>query len=254
MLLQAAMLGIALAANCGPPPLSSDRPSATSERLTFDIEALGVIQKSGLSLTVESSPGSTAIDLLGTARFSGPFVRIRGSARSRISTDTLLPSRYHDQTDDGTFRSTDSQIDRPGPAVRVNWLNGDKRGMNAFLRGPAVLDFLSALFYLRSAQLAAGATFCFDVVGGRTYWRVTGRVLPGIERLKTPTGGVDSVRHDGSAARADHLSRSHQFLLWLSADARRLPLSMTIEAPLGGVRATLASSNADSSRPAAPQP
>jgi hypothetical protein len=241
MLLQAAMLGITLAANCGPPPLTSNRPTTSGEHLTFDIKALGVTEKGGLSLTVGTAIGSTAIDLSGTARFSGPFVRVRGSARSWISTETLLPTRYHDEADDGTFRSTDSQFDRPGPAVRVNWLNGARRGMNAFLRGPAVLDLLSALFYLRSAQLAAGTTFCFDVVGGRTYWRVTGRVLPGTERLRTPAGNIDAVRLDGSAVRSDDLSRSHRLQLWLSADTRRLPLSMMIEAPLGGIRATLAS-------------
>ncbi len=241
-MLASALVAIALAANCGPPPLSPDRPWAASERLTFDIKALGVTEKSGLSLAVETSAGSTAIDLTATTHFRGPFIRMRGSARSWISPVTLLPSRYHDEADrNGTFRSTDSQFDRPGPSVRVNWLNGSKRGMNAFLRGPAVLDLLSALFYLRSAQLVAGTTFCFDVVGGRTYWRVTGRVLPGTQRMNTPTGSIEALRLDGSAARSDDPSHGHKINLWLSADARRLPLSMTIEAPLGGIRATLAS-------------
>ncbi len=238
----AATLALALAAGCGPPPLSSERPWAPGETLTFDVEALGVTQRGGLALTVEpAAPAAPTLTIAATARFRGPLHQTRAAARSLISAKTLLPTRFHDETSDGAFRSTDSQIDRPGLAVRVNWVNGGKRGMNAFVRGPAVLDLLSALYYLRAARLAAGAAFCFDVVGGSTYWRLAGHVAPGTERTRTATGHVEAVRLDGAATQSDDPSRRYQLHLWLSADTRRLPVAMAIETRLGSVRAALAS-------------
>jgi Protein of unknown function (DUF3108) len=130
---------------------------------------------------------------------------------------------------------------RPGLAVRVNWVNGAKRGMNAFVRGPAVLDLLSALYYLRAARLAGGAPFCFDVVGGRTYWRLTGRVVPGGERIGTSAGQVEAIRLEGAAAQSDDPSRRYQLHLWLSSDARRLPVAMALDTRIVSVRAVLTS-------------
>ena len=224
---------------------SSERPWPQGERLTYDVHALGKTQKSGLSLAVEpvapTAGPAPAMRLSAVATFRSPFYRMRGAAQSWISAKTLLPTRFHDESSDGKSRSTDSQLDRPGPAVRVNWVNGGKRGMNAFLRGPAVLDLLSALYYLRAAQLGAGAAFCFDVVGGRTYWRLSGHVQPGTEEMKAPTGRASAIRLDGVAVQSDDPARRYRLHLWLSADARRLPLAMTIERRLFRVRAALAS-------------
>ncbi|OFX21467.1 MAG: hypothetical protein A2V77_04905 [Anaeromyxobacter sp. RBG_16_69_14] len=239
----AATLALALAASCGPPPLS-ERPWGPGERLNFDVHALGATQKSGLSLVVDPVPveGSpAAMRLAAAATFRSPFYKVRGAAQSWIDARTLLPTRFHDESSDGKSRSTDSQLDRPGPVVRVNWVNGGKRGMNGFLRGPAVLDLLSALYYLRAARLVAGTAFCFDVVGGRTYWRLSGHVQPGTEETKAPAGRADAIRLDGVAVQSDDPSRRYQLHLWLSADARRLPVAMTIETRLGRVRAALAS-------------
>jgi hypothetical protein len=241
----AATLALTLAASCGPPPLSSERPWEPGERLTYDVHAFGATQKSGLSLSVEQvmpAVGSaTAMRLAAAANFRSSFYRMRGAAQSWINARTLLPTRFHDESGDGKSRSTDSQLDRPGLAVRVNWVNGGKRGMNAFVRGPAVLDLLSALYYLRAARLVAGTPFCFDVVGGRTYWRLSGKVQPGTEETKAPAGRADTIRLDGVAVQSDDPSRRYRLQLWLSADARRLPVAMTIEARLVRVRAALAS-------------
>jgi hypothetical protein len=240
----AATLALTLAASCGPPPLSSERPWEPGERLTYDVHAFGATQKSGLSLSVEQVPvaGSpAAMRLAAAATFRSSFYRMRGAAQSWIDARTLLPTRFHDESGDGKSRSTDSQLDRPGLAVRVNWVNGGKRGMNAFVRGPAVLDLLSALYYLRAARLVAGTPFCFDVVGGRTYWRLSGHVQPGTEETKAPAGRAHAIRLDGVAVQSDDPSRRYQLHLWLSADARRLPVAMTIEARLGRVRAALVS-------------
>jgi Protein of unknown function (DUF3108) len=236
-----AMLTSVLAATgCGPPPLSGDRPWGPGERLTYDVDVLGVTRERGLSVIVEpGSPGTMNLTAKVDAR--APFKRIRGAARSWVDGGTLLPTRFHDETSDGTFRSTDSQIDRPGLAVRVYWVDGGERGMNAFVRGSAVFDLLSAVYYLRAARLAAGSTFCFDVVGGRAYWRVSGRVEPGSERIKTPLGTMEAARIEGAAARSGEPSRRYRVRLWVSTDARRLPVAMAVEGSLGSVRASLAS-------------
>jgi hypothetical protein len=65
--------------------------------------------------------------------------------------------------------------------------------------------------------------------------------LSGTERIRTAPGHIEAVRLDGAATQSDDPSRRYQLHLWLSADARRLPVAMAIETRLGSVRAELAS-------------
>jgi hypothetical protein len=66
-------------------------------------------------------------------------------------------------------------------------------------------------------------------------------VKPGTEETKVLAGRALAIRLDGVAVQSDDPSRRYQLRLWLSADARRLPVAMTIETRLGRVRAALAS-------------
>jgi hypothetical protein len=243
MLSSAATIALALAApgGCALPALAADRPWSSGERLAYDVEALGVTRAMAVALAVDAPTAAGAqLELRAEASLRLPFYRLRGSARSWID-EGLRPRRFRDETDDGTLASTDSQPERPGQAVRVYWTHGGKKGMDAFVRGPAVLDLVSSIYYLRSARLTPGSSFCFDAVGGRHYWRLSGRVGGATERVETRVGRFEAVRLDGVAVQADDPSRRYPLHLWLGLDARRLPLALSAETGAGTVRAVLSS-------------
>lgn len=238
MLPSAALLALALTAT---PACTLPRPAAElawtqGERLTYDIAALG--GRKGSCVLTATSQGSV-LELAAEGRLSVPLFKAQGSARSWVAPQTLKPRRFQDQlNDDGVLRTSQGNFERPGLAMRVEWSNGGKRGMNAFVKGGPVFDLVSAIYYLRSLDLAPGAGFCFDAAGGSRYWRLSGRVA-GTERVDTPAGGVQATRLEAIAVRADDASARYPVRLWISADARRLPVALEIGTSFGPIRATL---------------
>ncbi len=234
--LSAALAVTLSAAGCALPEVGA-RPFDPGERLTYDVDALGVTRSQAVSFAVEPGSGPTLV-LAASVRFGAPFTGVRGTARSIVDAQSLRGRRYRDESNDGTSASTDAQLDRGGLATRVYWANGSKRGMTAFLKNGAVLDLVSALYFLRAAALSRGAPFCFDAVGGRTYWRVSGHAA-GTERIRTRAGRFEAQRLEGVAVKADDPSRRYLIHFWISADPRHLPVRLSVETSLGRVEASL---------------
>jgi len=229
---------LAVGAGCGLPD-AGGAPWRTGETLTFQV---GIPNAPGnATATIRAEGDGDRLLLRGEAGLDAPLgiYRVRGSARSWVDAETLRPLSYADEVVDRAGRGTSAATFGRGPAVRIDWTDGKRRGVNAFVRQRDVLDALSALYYLRAVDLRAGAPLCFDLVGGRRAWRVSGTV-GGMERIETPAGRFLAVRIGGRAVRTDRPRDVSRLQLWVSADARRLPVKATVETDTGTVRALLA--------------
>ncbi|HEY8212300.1 MAG TPA: DUF3108 domain-containing protein [Myxococcaceae bacterium] len=241
MLPTAAVLALALTAS--PAACTLPRPAAepawtAGERLTYGVAALGGARSGSCSLSAASQ--GPALELAADGLLSLPLLKVKGSARSWVTLQTLKPRRFQDElNDDGVPRTSHGDFERPGLAMRVEWNNGTRRGMNAFVKGGPVFDMVSAIYYLRSIDLAPGAGFCFDAAGGGRYWRLSGHRAEGEERVDTPAGPFQAIRLEAVATRADDASVHYPVRLWISADARRLPLALEVRTGFGPIRATL---------------
>jgi hypothetical protein len=159
---------------------------------------------------------------------------------SWIEARSLLPERYREESEEnGIHRMTDAKLlpAKPELVVEQKLRNREAR-LVVRPEGP-VLDPLSALFLLRSARLSPGDRFCFDLVGNGRFWRVEATVAPERDRVDTGAGAFDTIRIDAVAKRTDRRGASRPLHLWLSADARRIPVAAVTEVELGPVRATL---------------
>jgi hypothetical protein len=226
-------------AGCGLPE-AGPVPWPERETLTYEV----AVPRGGgeARATLRASSGAGQVLLVGDARLDAPLgiYRVRGKARSWLDAASLRPGRYADEIVDRTGRGTSAVSFGRSPAIRIDWTNGERRGVNAFVRQPDVFDALSVVYYLRAADLRAGAPLCFDLVGGRMAWRVSGTV-GATERVETRAGAFTAVRIDGRATRTDQPGDTVRLQLWVSADARRLPVKATVETDAGIVRALLAS-------------
>ena len=239
VLLGAALAGlIATDAGCAlPAPGAVPWPSA--ETLTFEVDASRL--PGSANATLRLTDGGGRVTLSGEAGGAVAFglASARGSARAWLDGVTLRPLRYDDETRIGPDHATSAAEFGRGAAVRILWTGGGRRGVNAFVRQPDVLDSLSAIYRLRATRIAAGDRLCFDLVGGRFAWRVSATVL-GMERVATPAGTFDARRIDGLATRTDRPGETARLQIWVSADPRRLPVQATIETRDGQLRARLA--------------
>ena len=230
---------VSASAGCGLPD-AGPVPWPERETLTYEVD----VPRGGGSAraTLRASSGAGQVLLVGDAGLDAPLgiYRARGTARSWLDAATLRPGRYADEIVDRTGRGTSAASFGRGPAIRIDWTDGERRGVNAFVRQPDVLDALSVVYYLRAAELRAGVPLCFDLVAGRKAWRVSGTV-GAMERVETLAGTFTAVRIDGRATRTDQPRETTRLQLWVSADARRLPVQATVETEAGTVRALLAS-------------
>ena len=71
-------------------------------------------------------------------------------------------------------------------------------------------------------------------MAGRKAWRVSGTV-GATERVETRAGTFTAVRIDGRATRTDRPGETPRLQLWVSSDARRLPVQATVETDVGTV-------------------
>src|SRR5262249_16724479 len=79
---------------------------------------------------------------------------------------------------------------------------------------------------------------CMDVYGIRHLWRLSGKVI-GREHLNLDLGEFEAWHLTGEAVRLDDFSQRREVHVWISDDARRLPLVGLGNLDLGLVRATL---------------
>lgn len=238
------------AAPCSLPPLRADgAPFASGEALTYDLE-LVLVKAGRLALQVDRPmTHGQILPLKARAQTTANLASVRrmtAIALSWIDATTLRPERYHEEgEEDGLRRSTDVRFTGSGGTTVLDQRWRERRGPRSFERQGEALDALSALYLLRAARLAPDEPFCFDLVAAGRYWRVKGALARGREGVETPSGRFETIRVDAEANRADlppgTPGRTRLLHVWLTADERRLPVSIVGELDVGPVSATLVS-------------
>jgi hypothetical protein len=247
-MISAALVALTLAAApCTLPALGDGpRPWRAGESLEWDVDVMGIATAGAITAAVDKPAGGlipVRVRVKNTSVFA-KVRRIRGVATSWIDVRTLLPRRYHDETDeDGLRRTTAVRFDEGGPRLRLAWTFGDSRGIRQVDRSGEAMDLISLAYYLRAAELKPGQRFCVDLVANRRYWRLEGELVDGREQVNTPAGTFQAIRVDAKLTRQatpdDPAVRSRPLHLWFSDDSRRVPVAAFTEVDLGPVRALL---------------
>jgi len=102
----------------------------------------------------------------------------------------------------------------------------------------AVQDALSAMYVLRAIRLAEGDRFAMPVCDGGNNYRVMFEV-GGRETVKTGVGTLGAVRVTSTVLDAQRKAVGRPMRLWISDDARRLPLKLQAELAVGSFNLTL---------------
>lgn len=218
----------------------SPLPFGPGETLEFDLDALGA--RAG-TMTMQALPlrdGKLPLEVtVETNTFFSKVRRVKGVARSELSPTTLRPSRYfEDAREDDVHRIADVSFKANKVAKLQSTING--RTWTEELRfGNDISDVASAVHLLRGIPMKEGQTLCFDVYGIRRIWRVWGKVLPREHVTMPGVGKFESWHLAGEAARLDLPDARREVHIWVSDDARRLPLAALGMIDLGAVRATL---------------
>jgi Protein of unknown function (DUF3108) len=227
----AALLALFAAASppacpAGPPPSALVPPG---EQLRFKLDVLGA--EVGTFDAMAEATGATsggrkaALELRGRAK-TNAFVSTNLGEYYAVATALLAPDltplHYKEEIDEGqTHKAADIDFPpRSGHLPAEATLNGNPDPLQLDARSPA-RDMLSTLYVVRAQPLQKPV--CFDVYAARKMWRIEGR-MAGREQIETPLGKFASLRFDGAATRLDDATVQRAVHIWVTDDARRLPL------------------------------
>lgn len=212
------------------------------ELLEFDLDALGANAGKMTMKVQRQENGSLPVQIdAKTNTFFSKVRRVNGSAVSYLHPRTLRPSRYvEDATENEVRRKVEVAFGAKDRSVKVDYVIGKRTGRYDYTYDKDGLDVAGAIYLLRQLPMKEKLSVCFDVVGIRRLWRMTGTVVKR-EHVSLPLGEFEAWYLTGTAVRLDKPSQKREVHVWISDDARRLPLVAVGTIDLGAIRATLTS-------------
>ena len=223
----------------GPPPF------AGVEKLSFDIDVTGA---AAATMTMELLPrrgrGQNARQPIlvqsSTNTFFAKVRQVKARLVSEIDARTLRAHRLREEIEfNGRAFSQEARFKSDAKLVSTQWqAKGGGSGARDWPTNSDTLDYVGAFYFFRALPLKVGDAFCFDVLAMRRLWRVEGTVK-GREHASTPAGEFPTLHLAGKATRHDKPADSRELHLWLSDDARHLPVAAMGVIDLGAIRAIL---------------
>jgi hypothetical protein len=218
------------------------------EDLVFQIR-WGVVTGGYATLSVPSIDligGQSAYHILAEARSTGmvdTFYRVRDKNEAWMDTTEPRSLRYSKKIHEGKY-SVDEvvELDQTAKTFHETEIRHDKHDAKEEKKGviPAnVLDVLSSLYYIRSQPLEVGKSFTVDVHSGDKTFPLLVKVEK-LEKVKVKAGKFLCYRVEPVLReRGIFISKGKKLEVWMTADARHMPVLMRSEIFIGHVSAEL---------------
>jgi len=218
------------------------------EDLVFQIR-WGVITGGYATLSVPSIDridGIPAFHILSEARSTGmvdTFYRVRDKNEAWLDAAQPRSLRYSKTILEGKYSVNEVvELDQTARKFHMTEVRHDKNNAREEKQGeiPAnVLDVLSSLYYVRSLPLEVGKSFTIDVHSGDKTWPLMVKVKK-LENVKVKAGKFLCYRVEPMLReRGIFISKGKKLEVWMTADARHMPVLMRSEIFIGHVSAEL---------------
>jgi len=213
-------------------------PFQAGETLTYDVSWSTFLVAGTVVMAVkEKKPSldSTAYYIVAEAR-PAPFLAKLYSLYYKLDTlldvYTLLPQRSSFYTEEGNkHRLKTTRFDRT--AKKAFFEDQSTTTVRADLPiAAATLDALSSLYVLRALPLKAGLHATMPVIDDGLKYTLTIDVAAP-ERIKTPIGEIGAWKVTPAIADDKGQAIGKNLAVWISDDARRYPLKIHADLPVG---------------------
>ena len=235
-----AAFGIWLCAAAG--AAAGDAPAATAPDLTiqlfrYDISWLGI--KAGdasLELAYENEERTTKriLSRADSVDWISAFYRVEDRAESRLHPDGT-PYHFEIRQRAGKYRGHKEIFFEPG---RVRYINHRKNRRVEKETSGTWYDVLSAFFRVKEMELEPGRPVYVNIFDSGRMDRVEVRVLRR-ETLAVAGGEIPAVVIEPVLKTDGLFKHKGRILIWLTDDARRIPLQVSTKVGLGSVKAVL---------------
>jgi len=213
-------------------------PFRTGETLTYDVSWSNYLTAGSAVIAVmEKKPSfnSTAHYIVAEGRTTpllSKLYPVYYKLDTLVDAYTMLPQRGSIYTEEGRrHRYRTTLFDRATRTARFE-AQGDGTATTELPIPPNAQDALSALYALRAMALKIGDRITMSVCDNGSIYRMLIDVGPA-ERLQTGLGAGRALRLNLTLFDAHEKPVGRNTALWMSDDARRLPVKMQTELPVG---------------------
>ena len=214
-------------------------PLRAGEDLTFHVR-FGMIHAGEAHLQivgVEKVGQASCYRLRSLARSSGVFGRIYGiddRVESLMDSSGLMSHRIEKHLREGSYRQEQTvHFDYAG--MHARYANGDTLS----IPGP-VQDDLSAFYVARCLDLHENQVYYLETHSNKVNYPMQVRVY-GKEKLRTDAGEFECFKVEPRVDRGGIFKHRGGMLIWMTTDARHLPVRLKSKLPVGSIIADLAS-------------
>ena len=218
-------------------------PFAAGETLMYDVSWSSYVTAGTATLKVmEKKPsyGSDAYYIVADGRPTPLLSKLYDlyyKADTLLDVYTLLPQRASLYSQEGKRRRMKvTMFDHAAKKAQyeVQTRTVEKKDLAI---APNTQDPLSAIYMLRTIALKAGDTFMVPIANGGETYDVQFQIA-GVERVKTRIGDLRAWKIT-PVLPSGNSSGARRFTLWLSDDARRLPVLLQAQLAVGSFDLTL---------------
>jgi hypothetical protein len=246
----AAMLGMAALASLAPAqprapqrapapqPKEASIPFRVGETLTYDVAwSTYLIAGTAVSTVVEKKPsyGSTAYYIVAEGRplpFIARLYALYYKMDTLLDSVTTLSQRSSLYTEEGTrHRTATTRFDRKSRRALFE-LQAEGTARDEFAIPADVQDGLATLYTLRTRTFKAGERVTIPVADDGVLYSISVEAT-GPERLKMRLGEFDAWNLAVTVLDPERKQVGKNMAVWMSTDARRLPLRLQADLPVG---------------------
>jgi hypothetical protein len=216
-------------------------PFAPGEQLTYAISWLHV-RAGTAEMGIQEAPpigGRAAFKLLTTARSNSAISKvypINNRVESLIDAETLSPYRMTFLRREGKTRNDFDVTFRHQDRTVVDIKDGIAETTAI---PPETHDLISCLYYVRSLpSMEPGSTVVLNIHHDKKNYRVEVKV-EGLEQVQSPWGRIQAVRILVVLPFQGIFLNEGNIRVWLTHDARRIPVLMKAKVIIGSVTARL---------------
>jgi Protein of unknown function (DUF3108) len=217
-------------------------PFHVPEKFVYDLTWTGV--KAGTaSLELTSEGSKTKITSRAqSADWVSVFYTVDDRVESVFLWNPSLSSQmkqlsYKLKTREGKHRKHKEVIFDPykNKGVYIDYLSNKKKEYD--LPSP-VFDPLSSFYYVRSLNLVVGKSVFVTIFDSKKVWDVEVQVLRK-EKISIPEGTFETIVVKPLMKSEGIFSRKGDILIWLTDDAKHIPVQMQTKVVVGSITATL---------------
>ncbi len=165
------------------------------------------------------------------------FYSIYDEATSTCDPVTYVTQRYEKVQRERDENSRNITVFNHANRTAVRTEDGRAHPPIEIARNP--MDVLSAIYYVRSQSLAVGRTLSIPVHDGKRDYTMK-VVVRSRERIRTDAGAFECLKVEPTLYQSDGtVKRRGQMTLWLTDDARHIPVRIRMGLPFGSIVADL---------------